>query len=65
MGVEVGLLMQGRREMEAPTVVATIQSLTQANLQAFIEASEVPIATILIDEAHHSAKLCIRDHQGH
>lgn len=56
MGVEAGLLMQGRQEMEAPTVVATVQSLIQANLQALIEASEVPIATILIDEAHHAVE---------
>jgi len=53
-GVEAGLLMQGRRELAAPAVVATVQSLTPANLQALIEASEDPIATILIDEAHHA-----------
>lgn len=51
--VEAGLLMQGRRELATPAVIATVQSLTPANLQALIEASEDPIATVLIDEAHH------------
>jgi superfamily II DNA or RNA helicase len=54
--LEVGLLMQGRRELTAPTVVATVQSLTSANIQALIEAGETPIATILIDEAHHAVE---------
>ncbi len=55
-GVEAGVLMEGRRELTAPTVVATVQSLTSANVQALIEASETPIATILIDEAHHAVE---------
>ncbi len=53
-GVDAGLLMQGRRVLAAPAVVAMVQSLTPANLQALLEASEEPIATILIDEAHHA-----------
>jgi len=55
-GVEAGLLMEERRELTVPTVVATVQSLTSANMQATIEASETPIATILIDEAHHAVE---------
>jgi superfamily II DNA or RNA helicase len=55
-GVEGRLLMEGRRELTAPTVVATVQPLTSANVQALIEASETPIATILIDEAHHAVE---------
>ncbi len=54
MGLTVGLLMQGHRELTAPVVVATTQSLTSLTLDALIQASEQPIATVLIDEAHHA-----------
>lgn len=46
--------MQGHRELSVPVVVATTQSVTPANLRALLEASEEPLATILIDEAHHA-----------
>ncbi|MDQ6662505.1 MAG: DEAD/DEAH box helicase, partial [Chloroflexota bacterium] len=55
-GLEVGLLMQGRRELTVSTVVATVQSLTTTTMQALIEANEFSIATILIDEAHHAVE---------
>jgi superfamily II DNA or RNA helicase len=56
VGLEVGLLMQGRRELTAPTVVATVQSLTPANTEALFESSRTPIARVLIDEAHHAVE---------
>jgi len=55
-GVEVGLLMQGRKELAAPTVVATVQSLTPANMEALFESSRIPFARVLIDEAHHAVE---------
>ena len=55
-GLDVGLMMQGHRNLTAPVVVATMQSLTPINLQDLIHASEQPIATILIDEAHHAVE---------
>src|SRR5260221_2622938 len=52
--LEVGLLMQGYRELSAPVVVATTQSVTPTMLRSLIEANEEPLSTILIDEAHHA-----------
>ncbi len=56
MNLTVGLLMQGHKELNAPITVATVQSLTPTKLEALIVASDVPIATILIDEAHHAVE---------
>ncbi len=52
--LDVGLVMQGHRELGAPVVVATPQSLSSEMLKALIDANEQPIATVLIDEAHHA-----------
>ena len=54
--LDVGLVMQGHRELEASVVVATPQSLTSNTLNAFIAAKEQPITTVLIDEAHHAVE---------
>ena len=54
-GLEVGLLMQGHRDMEQRVLVATLPSLLQF-LDAVLEASTTPVATVLIDEAHHAVK---------
>jgi ATP-dependent helicase IRC3 len=51
--LEVGLLMQGHRQLDRPVVVATPASLLSA-FDDFIQASSVPVRTLLIDEAHHA-----------
>lgn len=54
--LEVGLLMQSHRDIAAPVIVATTQSLLPSTLDALIQTSEQPIVTIQIDEAHHAVK---------
>ena len=54
VGVAAGLVMQGHRDLTLPVVVATTQSLSAETLHELILASEQPIATVLIDEAHHA-----------
>src|SRR6266700_3792624 len=51
--LDVGMLIQGSRQIDHPVVVATPQSLLAA-WSDFVEASAVPVRTILIDEAHHA-----------
>jgi len=50
--LDVGIVMQGHRQIDHPVTVATPQSLL-ATFSAFIEASTIPVTTVLIDEAHH------------
>ena len=52
-GLDVGLLMEGSRDLNASVVVAALPSLS-ATLSPLLEASTIPIRTILIDEAHHA-----------
>jgi ATP-dependent helicase IRC3 len=52
--LNIGLLMQGRRDLAAPVIVATTQSLLPSSLQALLDAYDQSIATVLIDEAHHA-----------
>jgi superfamily II DNA or RNA helicase len=54
-GLDVGLLMQGQRQLDRSVVVATLPSL-EAMLPAVIEAHNSPISTVLIDEAHHAVE---------
>lgn len=54
--LDVGLIMQGHRELEASVIVATPQSLSSDTLSALISANGSPIATVLIDEAHHAVQ---------
>ncbi len=53
-GLEVGMLMQGHRTLDAPVVVATVQSVKPEMFQRLVAAHAMPLATILIDEAHHA-----------
>lgn len=53
-GLEVGMLMQGHCTLDAPVVVATVQSVTPERLQHLVAAHTTPLATIFIDEAHHA-----------
>lgn len=53
-GLEVGLLMEDKRVLDAPVVVATVQSLTSETTQDLLAANSIPIRTVLIDEAHHA-----------
>ena len=55
-GLNVGLLMQGQRVLSALVTVATIQSLSSLALQDLLLASDIPIAIIFIDEAHHAVE---------
>jgi ATP-dependent helicase IRC3 len=55
LDLDVGMLMQGYREIEQPVVVATPSSLL-ATLPAFLWASNTPVTTVLIDEAHHAVE---------
>lgn len=48
------MVMQGHCTLDAQVVVATVQSLTPEMLQRLLTAHATPIATILIDEAHHA-----------
>jgi len=54
-GLDVGLLMQGHRQLDLPIIVATLPSL-EVTLPAVIEAHNSPISTVLIDEAHHAVE---------
>ncbi len=45
--------MQGERDLDRSVVVATLPSASVA-LSSLIEASDLPISTMLIDEAHHA-----------
>lgn len=53
--LDVGVVMQGHRHVEHGVTVATPQSLL-ANWSAFIEASDLPVTTVFIDEAHHAVE---------
>jgi superfamily II DNA or RNA helicase len=55
-GLDVGLLMQGHRMLSAAVTVAITQSLSSLTLQDLLLASDTPIATIFIDEAHHAVE---------
>ncbi len=51
--LEVGLVMEGSHTLHTPVVVATVQSLTPETVQDLL-AANIPILTVLIDEAHHA-----------
>jgi superfamily II DNA or RNA helicase len=53
VGLDVGMVMQGYRQIDHLILVTTPQSLLTAWSDC-LEASEVPITTVLIDEAHHA-----------
>jgi ATP-dependent helicase IRC3 len=53
-GLEVGLVMEGKCELNAPVVVATVQSLNPEMTQELLVATPIPILTLFIDEAHHA-----------
>ncbi len=55
-GLDVGLLMEGHHQLNQSIMVASLSSLTAETLHAFVDASEVPVATIFIDEAHHAVE---------
>jgi superfamily II DNA or RNA helicase len=51
--LDVGMVMHDYRQIDHTVVVGTPQSLL-ACWSDFVEASEIPIRTVLIDEAHHA-----------
>jgi ATP-dependent helicase IRC3 len=51
--LDVGMVMQGHRHVDHRVLVATPQSLL-AMWPDFIEASDIPVTTVFIDEAHHA-----------
>lgn len=53
--LDVGMLMHGYRHVDSPVLVATPQSLL-ATWSAFTQASDLPVTTVLIDEAHHAVE---------
>jgi ATP-dependent helicase IRC3 len=53
--LDVGILIQGHRHVEHAVLVATPQSLL-AIWSAFLKASDVPVTTVFIDEAHHAVE---------
>lgn len=53
-GLEVGLVMENICQLNAPVVVATIQSLALETIQELLVATPIPILTVFIDEAHHA-----------
>jgi len=56
----VGVVMANRDEVSNPIIVASVQTLHPKRLQRLIDASPVPIATLLIDEAHHATAASYR-----
>jgi superfamily II DNA or RNA helicase len=51
--LDVGIIMQGHRQVDHPVLAATPQSLL-ACWPECLGASETPITTVFIDEAHHA-----------
>lgn len=51
--VPAGIVMAAHDDCSARVIVATVQTLRPSRLQRLLDASPLPIAAVIIDEAHH------------